>query len=46
MYLVNSRLLKFSKLTIDHLEVGKLKRNFQLGPPNDATRNISNVLLH
>jgi hypothetical protein len=46
MYLVNSRLLKSSKLTIDHLEVGKLKRNFHLGPPNDAIININNVLLH
>jgi hypothetical protein len=46
VYLVNSRLLKSSKLTIDHLEVGKLKRNFHLGPPNDATININNVLPH
>jgi hypothetical protein len=31
MYLVNYGLLKSQKLTIDHLEVGKLKRNFHLG---------------
>jgi hypothetical protein len=31
MYLINFELLKFSKLTIDHLEVGKSKRNFDLG---------------
>jgi hypothetical protein len=30
MYLVNFELLKSSKLTIDHLEVGKLKRKFYL----------------
>jgi hypothetical protein len=34
MYLVNSRLLKSPKLIIDHLEVGKLKRNFHLGATN------------
>jgi hypothetical protein len=32
MYLVNSELLKSPKLTIDHLEVGKLKKTFHLGP--------------
>jgi hypothetical protein len=31
MYLVNFELLKSLELTIDHLEVGKLKRNFYLG---------------
>jgi hypothetical protein len=30
MYIVNFGLLKSLKLTIDHLEVGKLKRNFDL----------------
>jgi hypothetical protein len=32
MYLLNSEFLKSPKLTIDHLEVGKLKKNFDLGP--------------
>jgi hypothetical protein len=31
IYIVNFGLLKGLKLTIDHLEVGKLKRNFDLG---------------
>jgi hypothetical protein len=31
MYLVNFKLLKSPKLIIDHLEIGKLKRNFHLG---------------
>jgi hypothetical protein len=30
MYLINFELLKILELTIDHLEVGKLKRNFHL----------------
>jgi hypothetical protein len=30
MYLIYFELLKFLELTIDHLEVGKLKRNFHL----------------
>jgi hypothetical protein len=31
MYLVNSKLLKSPKLTIEHLEVGKLKKTIHLG---------------
>jgi hypothetical protein len=31
MYLVNSGFFKSPKLTIDYLEVGKLKINFHLG---------------
>jgi hypothetical protein len=31
MYLVNFELLKSPKLTIDHLEVGKLKKKNHLG---------------
>jgi len=31
MYLVNYRLFKSSKLTNDHLEIGNLERNFDLG---------------
>jgi hypothetical protein len=31
MYLVNFGLLKSPKLTIDHLDFGKLKRKFHLG---------------
>jgi hypothetical protein len=46
IYLINFGLLKSPKLTIDHLEVEKLKRNFHLGPPNDATINDNNVLPH
>jgi hypothetical protein len=30
MYLVNFGFLKSSKLIIDHLEIGKLERNFDL----------------
>lgn len=31
MYLINYRLLKSSKLIIDHLVIGNLERNFDLG---------------
>jgi hypothetical protein len=31
MYLVNYRLLKSSKLINDHMEIGNLERNFDLG---------------
>jgi hypothetical protein len=31
MYLINFGLLKNPKITIDNLEVGKLKRSFHLG---------------
>jgi len=31
MYLVNSKLLKSPQLTNDHLEIGNLERNFDLG---------------
>jgi hypothetical protein len=31
MYLVNSTLLKNQQLTNDHLEIGNLERNFDLG---------------
>jgi hypothetical protein len=34
MYLINFELLKILALTIDHLEVGKLKKNFHLGAFN------------
>jgi hypothetical protein len=34
MYLINFELLKILKLRIDHLKVGKLKRNFHLGAFN------------
>jgi len=34
MYLINFELLKILALTIDHLEVGKLKTNFHLGAFN------------
>jgi hypothetical protein len=46
MYLVNYGILKFLELTINHLEVGKLERNFIWGPPNDATIDNNNVLFH
>jgi len=46
MYLVNSRLLKSSKLTNDYLEIENLMKNFSLGPPYDATIDINNALLH
>jgi hypothetical protein len=36
---------KLTKLTIDYLKVEKLERNFDLGPPNDATININNALI-
>jgi hypothetical protein len=32
--------------SIDHLEIKKLKKNFDLRPPYDATINIDNVLPH
>jgi hypothetical protein len=32
--------LKSLELIIDHLKVGKLERNFDLGPPNDAKTNV------
>ncbi len=46
MYLINFELLKNWELTIDHLKVEKLKRNFHLGSPNDATININNFWSH
>jgi hypothetical protein len=46
MYLVNSKLLKSPNLIINHLKVGRLKKSFHLGPSNDATININNVLPH
>jgi hypothetical protein len=42
MYLVNFELLKSLELTIDYLEVVKLKRNFNLG----ATKWCSNKHLN
>jgi hypothetical protein len=32
--------------SLGHLEIPKLKKNFDLRPPYDATININNVLLH
>jgi hypothetical protein len=39
MYLANFGLLKISKLLIDHLEIGKLERKFDLR----ATKLFNNI---
>jgi hypothetical protein len=46
MYLVNSGLFKSPELTIDHLKVENLKKNFDWGggAPRGATININIVL--
>ncbi len=44
MYLVDSELLKSSKLTNDYLKIEILEKNFDLGPPYNSTINIYNLL--
>jgi hypothetical protein len=48
MYLVFSEFLKSSKLTnsLEILDTGNLKKNFDLGSPYDATIDIDNFLFH
>jgi hypothetical protein len=46
MYLVDSKLLKSSKLTNDYLKIENLEKNFDLGPPYNSTININNLLSH
>jgi len=44
VYLVDSELLKSSKLTNDYLKIEILEKTFDLGPPYNSTINIYNLL--
>jgi hypothetical protein len=46
MYLVNSRFLKSSKFSNDHLEIQIWRESLIWGSPHDVTTYINNVLPH